>query len=368
MKSTLKLTLGLASALAASTALLERRAGRGTDAVLGGLGPGQRAGRALQGVHRAERHRDEVRVRAVAELRRPHPQRAEFRRQALRPPDRRFAVARRLGRERLLREAQRFLRQGRHQDERLRRRPPSMPTRPGRRARRTTGRCRRWATPMRWFYRKDWFAKPELQAEFKEKYGRDLAPPKTWTELKEVAEFFQGREIDGKKVYGAAIFTERASEGITMGATSALYPYGFKYEKTPGKYDMEGAVNSPDAVAGLEKYKEIYKCCTPPGYTDSLHGRGPRRLQIGPGGDDDELVRLLARHVQGREGRRRQDRLLRQSRARRSRPRRSAGRASRSSPTPTTWTARWPTSNGSRSRTCRRSGGRSAAMPATTPC
>ena len=136
-----------------------------------------------------------------------------------------------------------------------------------------------WALPAMgdanaWVYRKDWFAKPELQAEFKEKYGRDLAPPKTWTELKDVAEFFQGRDIDGKTVYGAAIFTERASEGITMGATSALYPYGFKYENTPGQYDMEGAVNSPEAVAGLEMYKEIYKCCTPPGYNDSYMGEG----------------------------------------------------------------------------------------------
>ena len=136
-----------------------------------------------------------------------------------------------------------------------------------------------WALPAMgdangWFYRKDWFEKPELQAEYKAKYNRDLAPPKTWDELKETAEFFQNREIDGTKVYGAAIFTERASEGITMGATSALYPYGFKYEMTPGKYDMEGAVNSADAVAGLEKYKEIYKCCTPPGYTDSYMGEG----------------------------------------------------------------------------------------------
>src|ERR1700752_713523 len=136
-----------------------------------------------------------------------------------------------------------------------------------------------WALPAMgdangWFYRKDWFAKPELQAEFKSKYNRDLAPPKTWDELKQVAEFFQNREIDGKKVYGAAIFTERASEGITMGATSALYPYGFKYENTPGKYDMEGAVNSADAVKGLEMYKTIYKCCTPPGYTDSYMGEG----------------------------------------------------------------------------------------------
>ena len=136
-----------------------------------------------------------------------------------------------------------------------------------------------WALPAMgdangWFYRKDWFARPELQAEFKAKHNRDLAPPKTWDELKEVAEFFQGREIDGQKVYGAAIFTERASEGITMGATSALYPYGFKYENTPGKYDMEGAVNSEDAVKGLEMYKALYKCCTPPGYNDSYMGEG----------------------------------------------------------------------------------------------
>ena len=131
-----------------------------------------------------------------------------------------------------------------------------------------------WALPAMgdanaWFYRKDWFAKPEIQAEFKKATGRDLAVPKTWPELIETAKFFQGKEIDGKKVYGAAIFTERASEGITMGATQALYANGFGYEKTPGKYDMEGVVNSADAVKGLEEYKELYKCCTPPGYTDA---------------------------------------------------------------------------------------------------
>lgn len=123
-----------------------------------------------------------------------------------------------------------------------------------------------------WFYRKDWFAKEDLQAAFKAEYGRDLAEPKSQKELLEIAKFFQGREIDGKKVYGTAIFTERGSEGITMGATGALYAWGFKYENTPGKYDMEGAVNSAEAVEALEFYKELYKCCTPPGYTDSYMG------------------------------------------------------------------------------------------------
>ena len=136
-----------------------------------------------------------------------------------------------------------------------------------------------WALPAMgdangWFYRKDWFEDAKIMEEFKAKNGADLVPPKTWDEFKKIAEFFQGREIGGQKVYGAAIFTERASEGITMGATSLLYPYGFKYENTPGKYDMEGAVNSADAVAGLEMYKALYDCCTPPGYTDSYMGEG----------------------------------------------------------------------------------------------
>ena len=122
-----------------------------------------------------------------------------------------------------------------------------------------------------WFYRKDWFAREDLKAEFKTMYGRDLAEPKTQLELLDIAKFFNGREIDGQTVYGASIFTERGSEGITMGVTSALYPFGFKYENTPGKYDMEGAVNSPEAVAGLEFYKELYKN-TPPGYTNAYMG------------------------------------------------------------------------------------------------
>ena len=54
-----------------------------------------------------------------------------------------------------------------------------------------------------WFYRKDWFEMPDIQAAFKEKHGRDLAPPKTQAELLEVAQFFQGREIDGQTRYGA---------------------------------------------------------------------------------------------------------------------------------------------------------------------
>lgn len=136
-----------------------------------------------------------------------------------------------------------------------------------------------WALPamadsVGWTYRKDWFAKAEIQGEFRKKFNRDLAPPKTWTEFKQVSEFFQGRMIDGKKIYGAYIFTERGSEGITMGVTNVLYPMGFKYEDPKKPYAMEGFVNSPDAVKALEFYKSIYKGSTAPGMTNAYMGEG----------------------------------------------------------------------------------------------
>jgi multiple sugar transport system substrate-binding protein len=136
-----------------------------------------------------------------------------------------------------------------------------------------------WALPamgdaVGWTYRKDWFARPDIQKDFKAKYGRDLAVPKTLDELHDIAQFFQGREIDGKKVYGAAIYTERGSEGITMGVSNYLYDYGFQYQDPKKPYAMDGFVNSPGAVKGLEAYKELYKCCTPPGYSNAYMSEG----------------------------------------------------------------------------------------------
>ncbi len=135
-----------------------------------------------------------------------------------------------------------------------------------------------WALPafgdvVGWTYRKDWFERPELQAEFKAKYGRDLGVPASLAELKDIAQFFQNRDIDGKTVYGAAIYTERGSEGITMGVTNALYNYGFEYQNPAKPYDVQGFVNSEGAIAGLEFYKELYDTATPPGASDWYMGQ-----------------------------------------------------------------------------------------------
>ena len=130
-----------------------------------------------------------------------------------------------------------------------------------------------WALPayadvVGWTYRKDWFSQPDLQKEFKAKYGYDLGVPSNLAHLKDIAQFFQNRKIDGKTVYGAAIYTERGSEGITMGVTNALYNYGFEYENPKKPYDMTGFVNSAKAVKGLEFYKDLYDTGTPPGSSD----------------------------------------------------------------------------------------------------
>jgi len=136
-----------------------------------------------------------------------------------------------------------------------------------------------WALPamgdaLGWTYRRDWFARPDLRAAFRDRFNRDLEAPRTWTELRQVAEFFQNREIDGRRVYGAAIFTERGSEGITMGATAALYAWGFRYDDPQRPYQMNGFVNSPQAVEALEFYRDLFRCCTPPGYTNSYMQEG----------------------------------------------------------------------------------------------
>ena len=178
-----------------------------------------------------------------------------------------------------------------------------------------------WALPamgdaVGWTYRKDWFARPELQKEFKDKYGRDLAAPKTLDELRDIAKFFQGREIDGKKVYGASIYTERGSEGITMGVTNCalrlrLQVPGPQQALCDGRLRQlagrrQGARVLQGALQVLHAARRLQR----------LHVGRSRRLQVRPGGDADELLRLLPGPLQGPECRRRQDRLLRQSRRR----------------------------------------------------
>ena len=152
-----------------------------------------------------------------------------------------------------------------------------------------------------------------------------------------------------------------------MGVTNALYDWGFQYEDPKNPYHMEGFVNSPDAVAGLEFYKSLYKCCTPPGYTNGYMAEG---LDAFKSGQVAMMMNWFAffpglykdPNVGG-------DKIgFFVNPPRRTTSPSSAARASRSSPIPTSRTTRSTTSSGSPSPTCRRSGGRSAAIPAPRRC
>jgi multiple sugar transport system substrate-binding protein len=125
-----------------------------------------------------------------------------------------------------------------------------------------------WSLPTEgdavgWSYRKDWFERPDLKAAFKADPGYDLAPPANWLQLRDIARFFEGREIDGKKVNGISLFTGPDGDGITMGVTSALYAWGVAYETRPGNHVSAGAFNSPAAAEALAFYRDLYECCTP---------------------------------------------------------------------------------------------------------
>lgn len=130
------------------------------------------------------------------------------------------------------------------------------------------GSDRYWALPCEgdavgWTYRKDWFSRPDLRRLFKREYGYELGVPENWKQLTDIANFFQGRVIDGQTVNGAAIYTNRAGDGITMGVTHAMYANGVIYQNPEKPYDLDGYFNSEKAAAALETYKSLYTCCTP---------------------------------------------------------------------------------------------------------
>ena len=54
-----------------------------------------------------------------------------------------------------------------------------------------------------YWFRKDWFDRPELQAAFKKEYGYDLGVPVNWSAYEDIAEFFSNdvKNIDGVQIY-----------------------------------------------------------------------------------------------------------------------------------------------------------------------
>jgi multiple sugar transport system substrate-binding protein len=127
-----------------------------------------------------------------------------------------------------------------------------------------------WSIPTEgdavgWSYRKDWFEDPKEMEAFKAKYGYDLAVPKTWKELTDIAEFFNRPD---QNRYGIAIYTQNQYDGLAMGFENALFSYGGELGDY-STYKVDGIINSDKAIAAAENYRKLFEF-TPPGWTNAF--------------------------------------------------------------------------------------------------
>jgi glycerol transport system substrate-binding protein len=155
-----------------------------------------------------------------------------------------------------------------------------------------------------YWFRYDWFQRPDLQKKFKEKYGYDLGVPVNWSAYEDIADFFTNdvKEIDGHKVYGHMDYGKKdpslgwrftdawlsmAGEG-DKGLPNGLPvdEWGIRVEGCrPAGADVQrgGATNGPAAVYALRKYIDWLKAYAPPeaaGMTFSEAGPVPAQGSI----------------------------------------------------------------------------------------
>jgi multiple sugar transport system substrate-binding protein len=123
-----------------------------------------------------------------------------------------------------------------------------------------------WAVPVEgdatgWAYRKDWFEDPAEKEAFQAKYGYELDVPQTWAQMRDIAEFFYRPD---EQRYGIALYTDNSYDALVMGYENALFSFGGDLGDYT-TYQVDGMINSPEAVAALEAYRELYQF-TPPNW------------------------------------------------------------------------------------------------------
>ncbi|MGQ9616998.1 MAG: ABC transporter substrate-binding protein [Spirochaetota bacterium] len=124
-----------------------------------------------------------------------------------------------------------------------------------------------------WAYRKDLFERADNKADFKKKFGYELDVPTSWSMLKDIAQFFHkrpGQTSDpSKEFYGVAIYGDNGYDSLAMFAEQVIWSFGGELGDY-ATYKVDGLLNSPGAVAGIEYYHELFKF-TPPGFGDAFY-------------------------------------------------------------------------------------------------
>ena len=116
------------------------------------------------------------------------------------------------------------------------------------------------------YYRRDLLTDPKNMADFKAKYGYDLpAPPTKWTQYYDIAEFFNGKTVDGQTIYGAGTaFVRHGQSYWTFLGVAAAFA---KAPDDPSYFfdsdTMDARINNPGFVAALDFYKSLVKVGPP---------------------------------------------------------------------------------------------------------
>lgn len=138
-----------------------------------------------------------------------------------------------------------------------------------------------------YWFRHDWFQRPDLKKKFKEKYGYELGVPVNWSAYEDIADFFTNdvKEIDGVRVYGHMDYGKRApdlgwrmtdawlsmagagSKGLPNG--SPVDEWGIRMEEgscnpVGASVSRGGAANAPAAVYAIRKWDEWLRQYAPP--------------------------------------------------------------------------------------------------------
>lgn len=139
-----------------------------------------------------------------------------------------------------------------------------------------------------YWFRYDWFKRPDIKSQFKAKYGYELGVPVNWSAYEDIAKFFTEdvKNIDGVRIYGHMDYGKRAPDlGWRMtdawlsmaGMSSKGLPngipvdeWGIRMEKgtcNPVGASMSrgGATNDAAAVYAITKWDEWLRKYAPPG-------------------------------------------------------------------------------------------------------
>ena len=81
----------------------------------------------------------------------------------------------------------------------------------------------------------------------------------------DIAKFFT-RPDDS--LYGVAIYTQKDYDAMTMGIENTMFPWGADWKDADN--NVMGVVNSPEAVAAVEYYRELYDWCQAPGLSNAF--------------------------------------------------------------------------------------------------